>query len=126
VGSSIASLIVKIGAQTEEIDKALANIGVKAKKTDADLKALGDTPLAVAAQKSLADLTQSMNGITKAQQDVAEKARLAATGLDQIGGASRLTGMSSSKSIARSRTASMRSVRSVNRRRRISSTSPTR
>lgn len=88
---TIASLIVRIGAQDQEIQRALAAVGEKARSVDADLKKLGSSPLAESARKSLDNLRGTMDTITKAQQDVANRAVLAAQGLEAIGGASRLT-----------------------------------
>lgn len=89
--SSIASLIVKIGANDAEIQKALASVGEKAKSLNADLSKLGNSPLAGTAQKSLENLRATMDTITKAQQDIANRASLAAQGLEAIGGAGKLT-----------------------------------
>lgn len=88
---TIASLIVRIGANAQEIDAALASVGQKAKAVDADLKRLGNTPLAQQATKSLDAMRATMKQVTDAQERVAEKARLAALGLEQMGGSSRLT-----------------------------------
>jgi hypothetical protein len=88
---SIASLIVRIGAQDQEIQNALASIGQKAKSVDADLRKLGNAPLGGAAQRSLDNLKGTLNQITQAQERVAERGRLAAQGLEAIGGATRLT-----------------------------------
>lgn len=91
MADSIASLIVRIGARDEEIQNALARVGQKAKSVDADLKKLGNTPLASQAQKSLDSLRATMKQVTDAQQRVADKAKFAAQGLEAMGGASRLT-----------------------------------
>lgn len=88
---SIRSLIVKVGAQTEELDKALARAGSAVKRTDGDLKKLGNQPLGDEARRSLDALTKTIDGITAAQTRQATNARLAAAGLEQIGGVSRLT-----------------------------------
>lgn len=88
---TIASLIVRIGAQDQEIQNALARVGQKAKSVDADLKKLGNTPLASQAQKSLDSLRSTMKQVTDAQQRLADKAKFAAQGLEAMGGASRLT-----------------------------------
>lgn len=87
----IASLIVRIGANDAEIQKALASVGEKAKSLNADLSKLGNSPLAGTAQKSLENLRATMDTITKAQQDIANRASLAAQGLEAIGGAGKLT-----------------------------------
>lgn len=89
--ASIASLIVRIGANDQEIQNALASVGQKAKSLDADLRKLGNTPLAGQAQKSLESIKETMKQVTDAQQRVAEKAKLAAAGLELMGGASALT-----------------------------------
>lgn len=57
---ALASLIVKIGARDEEVLTAFASVSQKAKLLDADIAKLGDTPVAVAAQKSLDQMGQSM------------------------------------------------------------------
>jgi hypothetical protein len=88
---TIASLIVRIGANDQQIQSALASVGQKAKSVDADLKKLGGTALGAKAEASLKDLKSTMDGITKAQERVAEKARLAAAGLEAMGGVARLT-----------------------------------
>lgn len=88
---TIASLIVTIGAKDQEIQKALASIGEKAKSVDADLKKLGNTDLAGKAQKSLDALRATMKQVTDEQARVAERARLAAAGIEQMGGAGALS-----------------------------------
>lgn len=88
---SIRSLIVKVGANAEELDKALARVGTSVKRTDTDLKKLGQQPIGEPARKSLDALEKTISGITAAQQKQADRARLAAVGLEQIGGAARLT-----------------------------------
>ena len=88
---TIASLIVRIGANDQQIQSALAAVGQKAKSVDADLKKLGGTALGAKAEASLKDLKATMDGITKAQERVAEKARLMAAGLEAMGGAAKLT-----------------------------------
>lgn len=89
--ATLRSLIVKIGAQDAEIQKALADIGVRSRSLDLDLKKLGQAPLAQGALKSLEVLQQSVKSITDAQQRLADRARLAAQGIDAIGGPARLT-----------------------------------
>lgn len=90
-GDKVASLIVRIGANDQAIQSALASVGTKAKSLDADLKKLGASPLAGGATKSLESLKSTMKQITDAQERVAERGRLAAQGLEAMGGASRLT-----------------------------------
>ncbi len=90
-GDKVASLIVRIGANDQAIQSALASVGQKAKSLDADLKHLGASPLAGGATKSLESLKATMKQITEAQERVAERGRLAAQGLEAMGGASRLT-----------------------------------
>jgi len=91
MAGSIASLIVRIGAQDTEIQKALASIGEKAKSLDADLKKLGGSALGSQAQKSLETMRSTIDQVTQAQQRLAERATFAARGLEAMGGASRLT-----------------------------------
>lgn len=88
--ANIASLIVKIGAQDQEISEALTKLVGNARRADADLSKLGSTPLAKQAISSIADLSDKIKGITDAQQKFADRAVLAAQGLDTIGGASKL------------------------------------
>lgn len=88
---SIRSLIVKVGAETQAIDAAFARIGQHAKRTEADLQKIGSGQLGQGAQRSLQDLESAMAAITRGQERIAERSRLAAVGLDQIGGAARLT-----------------------------------
>lgn len=89
--ASLASLIIKIGADSKEIESAFASIGVKARGLDSDLKKLGNTPLAGKTQESLNSLKASMNAVTDAQARIAERATLAAAGIQQMGGAAALT-----------------------------------
>ena len=87
---AITSLIVKIGANDESIQKALASIGVKAKSLDADLSKLGNTPVGTAAQKSLEKLESSIKSVTEDYQRMADRGVNAARGLDAVGGAAKL------------------------------------
>lgn len=89
--ATIASLIVRIGANAQEIDAALASVGQKAKAVDADLKRLGNTEVAAKAQKSLDSLRATMKQVTDAQERVAERAKFAAAGIEQMGGAGALS-----------------------------------
>lgn len=89
--AAIASLIVRIGADDKAIQDALASVGVKARATDAELKKLGSTPLGASAAKSFESLKASMEGVTKAQQGLADRAANAARGLERVGGATKLT-----------------------------------
>jgi len=82
---TIASLIVKIGAQDAELTKSLASIGERSKSVDADLKKLGNTPLAEAAKKSLDTLNATMKGITDATQRLADRSVAASQGLTVFG-----------------------------------------
>lgn len=90
-GDKVASLLVRIGANDQAVQSALASVGQKARTLDADLKKLGNAPLAGGAVKSLESLKSTMKQITDAQQRVAERGHLAALGIEQMGGASRLT-----------------------------------
>lgn len=87
---SLASLIVRIGANDAELSSALAKIGVNAKRADADLSKIGGTPLGDQALKSFDNLNASMKQLTDQQQRFADKAVGAAAGLETIGGAGRL------------------------------------
>lgn len=87
---TIASLIVRIGAQDTEISAALEKLVGNARRADADLSKLGSTPLA---QKAIADtekLAANIVRITDAQQAFADKAVNAAVGVETLGGASKL------------------------------------
>lgn len=89
--ANIRSLIVKIGAQTEEIDRALTKLGASVRSTAAEIKEMDKTPIGQAAIRSFNEMRAAADGIAQAQQRVADRARLAAVGIEQIGGASRLT-----------------------------------
>jgi hypothetical protein len=89
--ANIASLIVRIGAQDTEIQKALESVGVKAKSVNADLSKLGNTPLAAQAKASLDEFNKTLKTITDNQQRVADRSKLAAQGLTALGGPARLT-----------------------------------
>jgi hypothetical protein len=84
-------LIVKIGAQDAEIQKALESVGQKSRSVDADLKKLGNSPIADQAKKSFDELTATIKGVTDAQQRLADRGKLAAQGLEALGGPARLT-----------------------------------
>jgi hypothetical protein len=83
-------LLVKIGAQDQEISKALTDLVGNARRADADLSKLGSTPLAQQAVKSINDLASKIKGITDTQQKFADRAVDAARGVDTLGGASKL------------------------------------
>jgi hypothetical protein len=89
--ATIASLIVRIGAQDAEITQVLGRVNKNAADTDAALKKLGNTPLAQQAQKSLADFDATLKQIQTSQQNLANRATLAAQGLEAVGGAGKLT-----------------------------------
>lgn len=83
-------MIVRIGAQDQEISAALEKLIGNAKRADADLSKLGSSPLGQAAIKSTEELAEKIKNITDAQQRFAEKAVNAAVGIETIGGASKL------------------------------------
>ena len=85
------SLVVKIGAQDQEVQKALASLGQQAKTVDAELARLGNTPVGREALKSIEQIQQATVKLTEAHQRMADRAVNAARGLDLVGGASRLT-----------------------------------
>src|SRR5262245_44780747 len=89
--SNVASLIVRIGAQDQEIAKALAGVTTDAKTTDQALKQLGNQPVGAQAQKSIENFNATLKQVTDAYARSAEKAQLTAQGLTAIGGASALT-----------------------------------
>jgi len=87
---TIASLIVRIGAQDTEISAALEKLVGNARRADADLSKLGDTPIAQKAIADTAKLAENIKQITDAQQKFADRAVNAAVGVETLGGASRL------------------------------------
>lgn len=62
-----------------------------ARRADADLSKLGSQPLAQQAIRDTATLAANITQISDAQQRLADRAALAARGLDTIGGAAKLT-----------------------------------
>jgi hypothetical protein len=89
--SSIASLIVKIGADKSQLDSVLAKAGESAQNLDATLKKLGNTPIGQEAVKSAQNLEAVLKSVTDQQQKLADRAKLAATGLEALGGPAKLT-----------------------------------
>jgi len=89
--AGIASLIVKIGAQDAEITAALAKLGTNVKRTESEFKKLGATPVAQQAQQSLKTLDDTIKGIQTSQSRLADRAKLAAAGIEAMGGPARLT-----------------------------------
>lgn len=89
--AGIASLIVKIGAQDAEITAALAKLGTNVKRTEDEFKKLGATPIAQRAQQSLQTLDETIKGIQTSQSRLADRAKLAAAGIEAMGGPARLT-----------------------------------
>ena len=89
--AGIASLIVKIGAQDAEITAALAKLGTNVKRTESEFKKLGATPVAQQAQQSLKTLDETIKGIQTSQSRLADRAKLAAAGIEAMGGPARLT-----------------------------------
>ncbi len=89
--AGIRSLIIKIGAQTEEIDSALKKLGASVRSTAAEIKAMDQTQLGQATIKSFNDMKATIDGVRQAQERLGERARLTALGIEQLGGSSRLT-----------------------------------
>jgi predicted transcriptional regulator len=89
--SSIASLIVKIGADKSQLDSVLAKAGESAQNLDATLKKLGNTPIGQEAVKSAQQLAAVLKDVSDGQLKVAERAKLAASGIEAIGDPARLT-----------------------------------
>ena len=89
--AGIASLIVRIGAQDAEITAALAKLGTNVKRTEDEFKKLGATPIAQRAQQSLKTLDDTIEGIQTSQARLADRAKLAAAGIEAMGGPARLT-----------------------------------
>ncbi len=89
--AGIASLIVRIGAQDAEITAALAKLGTNVKRTEDEFKKLGATPIAQRAQQSLQTLDDTIKGIQTSQSRLADRAKLAAAGIEAMGGPARLT-----------------------------------
>jgi TP901 family phage tail tape measure protein len=88
---SIASLIVRIGADDKEVTAALAKVGVSARATDAELKKIGDADLAKKASASFAELQKNLAAVTKGHEDLANRSALLSRGLEAAGGATKLT-----------------------------------
>jgi hypothetical protein len=87
----LRSLIVKIGADTQSLEKALAGVGESTKTLDAGLKRLGDTPIGKQAQQDAERLQKSLNEITAAYKRSADEGVNVAAGLDKLGGVTKLT-----------------------------------
>jgi hypothetical protein len=88
---SIRSLIVKIGADTQDIDKALAGVGASSKTLADGLKKLGDTPIGKEAQASAEQLKKNLDAVNASIQRTADLGVNAAKGIDAIGGPAKLT-----------------------------------
>jgi hypothetical protein len=88
---ALRSLIVKIGADTASIDKALASVGESAKTLDAGLKKLGNTPLGKQAQQDAERLQKSLDAVRAANERIANSGIAAGRGVEAIGGPARLT-----------------------------------
>lgn len=88
---ALRALIVKIGADTQAIDKALQSVGSSTRDLAEGLKKLGDTEIGKKAQQDAERLNKSINELRASQERVASGARDAAVGIEQIGGAAKLT-----------------------------------
>jgi hypothetical protein len=89
--ATLRSLIVRIGADTADIEKALSSVGESAKSVAAGLSKLGNTPLGKQTQQDAERLLTSIKGLTDQQQKLADRSALAARGIEAIGGPARLT-----------------------------------
>lgn len=89
--AGITSLVVKIGAQDAEITAALAKLGSNVKRSSDELKKLGSSPVAQQAQQSLKTLDETIKQIQNSQSRLADRAKLAAAGIEAMGGPARLT-----------------------------------
>lgn len=88
---SIRSLIVKIGADTQAIDKALAGVGSSSKNLAEGLKKLGDTPIGKQAQQDAERLQKSLESVNASLKRTADLGVNSAKGIEAIGGVSKLT-----------------------------------
>jgi hypothetical protein len=88
---AITSLVIKIGAQDEGIQKALDSLGKQANTVAAEIARLGTTPVGQQVIKSLDQIGASMKAVTEAHQKLADRAVNAARGMELMGGASKFT-----------------------------------
>lgn len=88
---ALRSLLVKIGADTQEIDKSLAKVGESAKSLQQGLKKLGDTPIGKQTQQDAERLQKSLEAVTASTKRLADQGVLAAKGIEAVGGPARLT-----------------------------------
>lgn len=88
---ALRSLIVKIGADTQALDKALASVGASSKNMADGLKKLGDTPLGQQAQKDAERLQQTIEAVFTSTKRLATQSQDAGAGIAAIGGPAKLT-----------------------------------
>jgi len=88
---AITSLIVKIGAQDEGIQKALDKLGKQATTVEGELARLGQTPVGREVIKSLEQIEAATKKVQEGHQRMADRALNAARGMELVGGASKLT-----------------------------------
>jgi hypothetical protein len=89
---ALTSLVVRIGADDQSVQKALDSLGKQAKTVDGELARLGNTPVGREVLKSLDQIGASMKTVTDAHQKLADRAVNAARGMELMGGASKFTG----------------------------------
>jgi hypothetical protein len=73
------------------LTKVLAKAGESTKDLDASLKRLGNTPLGVEATKSANNLNDALKRVTDQQQKLGQQATFAASGIEKLGGPTKLT-----------------------------------
>lgn len=88
---AIRSLIIKIGGDTANLEKALASVGETTKNLDAGLKKLGQTPIGKQAQQDAERLQKTLDAVRASTQRLADTGLNAARGIEAIGGPARLT-----------------------------------
>lgn len=89
--ASLKSLIVRIGADTADLEKALAGVGKQSESLQQRLKQIGNTPIGDEARKSAEALEKTIKQLTDQQQRLADRSHLAAQGINAIGGPAKLT-----------------------------------
>ena len=88
---AITSLVVKIGAQDEGIQKALDRLGKDADSAQKELARLGKTPVGQEVVRSLEAIDNATKKITENTQKMADRAMNMARGINVIGDASKFT-----------------------------------
>ena len=88
---AITSLIVKIGAQDQGLQKALEAMGKQADAAQRELARLGKTPVSQEAVKSLEAMDKAAKAVTEDIQKIADRSMNMARGINVIGDASKFT-----------------------------------